>query len=54
MRQPGYAEAQQKQRNYGVVYTWRQYTLYLQADDASAKTSIRDRIVDAFESVGAN
>ncbi len=47
------AEAQERQRNYGVVYTWHRYTLYLQADDASADSELRDRIVDALDSVGA-
>ncbi len=47
------AESQEKQRNYGVVYTWHHYTLYLQADDASGGTAVRDRMADALESVGA-
>jgi hypothetical protein len=48
------AEAQERQRNYGVVYTWHQFTVYLQADDASTKTAIRDRVVAALDAVGAN
>ena len=48
------AEAQEKQRNYGVVYTWHHFTVYLQADDASGSTDVRNRVVDALESVGAN
>ena len=48
------AEEQEKQRNYGVVYTWHHFTVYLQADDASGSTDIRNRVVDALESVGAN
>ena len=48
------AEAQERQRNYGVVYTWHQFTVYLQADDASTRTAIRDRVVAALDAVGAN
>jgi hypothetical protein len=48
------AEMQERQRNYGVVYTWHQFTVYLQADDASTKTAIRDRVVSALDAVGAN
>ena len=48
------AEMQERQRNYGVVYTWHQFTVYLQADDASTDASTRDRIVAALEAVGAN
>ena len=48
------AQLQEKQRNYGVVYTWHRYTLYLQADDASGSTAVRDRVVDALDSVGAH
>ena len=48
------AEGQEKQRNYGVVYTWHRFTVYLQADDASGSTDVRNRVVDALESVGAN
>jgi hypothetical protein len=48
------AEAQERQRNYGVVYTWHQFTVYLQADDASSATGIRDRVVAALHAVGAN
>ena len=47
------AEAQERQRNFGVVYTWHGYTLYLQADDASGDATLRDRVVDALDSVGA-
>ena len=49
-----YAEMQERQRNYGVVYTWHQFTVYLQADDASTSTAVRDRVVSALASVGAN
>ena len=48
------AEMQERQRNYGVVYTWHQFTLYLQADDASRSTAVRDRVVAALDAVGAN
>ncbi|HEX4431235.1 MAG TPA: hypothetical protein VHZ96_18335 [Frankiaceae bacterium] len=48
------AEMQERQRNYGVVYTWRQFTVYLQADDASTSTPLRDRVVAALDAVGAN
>lgn len=48
------AEMQERQRNYGVVYTWHRYALYLQADDASGSTAVRDRVVDALDSVGAH
>ncbi len=48
------AEMQERQRNYGVVYTWHQFTVYLQADDASTKPAIRDRVVSALDAVGAN
>jgi hypothetical protein len=48
------AEMQERQRNYGVVYTWHQFTVYLQADDASASTAVRDRVVAALDAVGAN
>jgi hypothetical protein len=47
-------EMQEKQRNYGVVYTWDHFTVYLQADDAGASTDVRDRVIDALDSVGAN
>jgi hypothetical protein len=48
------AEMQERQRNYGVVYTWHQFTVYLQADDASTDAATRDRVVAALEAVGAN
>jgi hypothetical protein len=48
------AEMQERQRNYGVVYTWHQFTIYLQADDASTSVGVRDRVVSALDSVGAN
>jgi hypothetical protein len=48
------AEMQERQRNFGVVYTWRQFTVYLQADDASTSTAVRDRFVAALDAVGAN
>jgi hypothetical protein len=48
------AEMQERQRNYGVVYTWHQYTVYLQADDASSAPPIRDKVVAALAAVGAN
>ncbi len=47
------AEMQERQRNYGVVYTWHQFTIYLQADDASTNTVLRDHIVAALHAVGA-
>jgi hypothetical protein len=47
------AEAVDRQRHYGVVYTWHRYTLYLQSDDASTGTDLRDRLIDALDSVGA-
>jgi hypothetical protein len=47
------AEAQDRQRHFGVVFTWHRYTLYLQSDDASTKTSLRDRVIDALDSAGA-
>jgi hypothetical protein len=47
------AEAQDRQRHFGVVYTWHRYTLYLQSDDASTNTTLRDRVVDALDAVGA-
>ena len=48
------AEMQERQRNYGVVYTWHQFTVYLQADDASTSMAVRDRVVAALDAVGAN
>jgi hypothetical protein len=48
------AEMQERQRNYGVVYTWHQFTVYLQADDASTSVAVRDRFVAALDAVGAN
>jgi hypothetical protein len=48
------AEMQERQRNFGVVYTWHQYTIYLQADDASTSVGLRDRLVSALDAVGAN
>ena len=45
---------QERQRNFGVVYTWHQFTVYLQADDASTSTAVRDRVVAALDAVGAN
>ncbi len=47
------AEMQERQRNYGVVYTWHQFTVYLQADDASTRVAVRDRVVEALDAVGA-
>jgi hypothetical protein len=47
------AEGQDRQRHFGVVYTWHQYTLYLQSDDASTSTPVRDRVINALDSVGA-
>ena len=48
------AEMQERQRNFGVVYTWHQFTVYLQADDASTSVAVRDRFVAALDAVGAN
>jgi hypothetical protein len=47
------AEAVDRQRNFGVVFTWHRYTLYLQSDDASTSTALRDRVINALDSVGA-
>jgi hypothetical protein len=47
------AEAVDRQRHYGVVYTWHRYTLYLQSDDASTNADLRDKVIDALDSVGA-
>ncbi len=47
------AEVHLRPRTFGTVYTWNQYTVYLQGDAASADPAVRDRIVDALESVGA-
>jgi hypothetical protein len=47
-------EGNLRPRTFGTVYTWHQYTVYLQADDASRDTTTRDRIVAALDSVGAN
>jgi hypothetical protein len=47
------AEAQDRQRHFGVVFTWHRYTLYLQSDDANTKTSLRDRVIDALDAAGA-
>jgi hypothetical protein len=47
------AESRQRPRAFGTVFTWRQYTVYLQADEASGAADIRDGIVDALDSVGA-
>jgi hypothetical protein len=40
-------------RTFGTVFTWHQFTIYLQADDASADSAVVDRIVSAADSVGA-
>jgi hypothetical protein len=48
------AEAKSRPRTYGTVYTWRTYTVYLQADDASSDSGITDKIVRALDAVGAN
>jgi hypothetical protein len=47
------AEGFSRPRVFGTVYTWQHYTLYLQGDDASVDSALRDRIVDSLESVGA-
>ncbi len=47
------AEAQDRAHHFGVVYTWHQYTVYLQSDDASGDPAVRNRIVDALDAVGA-
>ncbi len=47
------AELQERGHHAGVVYTWHRYTVYLQGDDASTETALRDRVVDALDSVGA-
>jgi hypothetical protein len=47
------AEIQERGHHAGVVYTWHKYTVYLQGDDASTATAVRDRVVDALDSVGA-
>jgi len=46
-------EVRQRPRVFGTVFTWRQFTIYLQADEASRDPTVRDAIVDALESVGA-
>lgn len=48
-----YAEGVDRRRTAGTVWTWHQYTLYLQGDEASGPTGLRDRIVDALEAAGA-
>jgi len=47
------AEAATRPRRYGTVFTWKQYTIYLQGDDASGDAGIRDDLVAAIDSVGA-
>jgi hypothetical protein len=47
------AEAVSRPRAFGTVYTWQHYTLYLQGDDASVDSGLRDRIVGSLESIGA-
>jgi hypothetical protein len=47
------AEGEDRQRHFGVVFTWHRYTLYLQSDDASTSTPLRDRVIDALDSVAA-
>ncbi len=48
-----YAEGVDRGRTAGTVWTWHQYTLYLQGDEASGPTGLRDRIVDALDAAGA-
>jgi hypothetical protein len=47
------AEAVVRPRAFGTVFTWQQYTLYLQGDDASVGSGLRDLIVDSLDSIGA-
>lgn len=47
-------EGNLRPRTFGTVYTWRQFTIYMQADDASADTGTRDLVVAALDSIGAN
>jgi hypothetical protein len=47
------AEGVDRGRSAGTVWTWHQYVLYLQADEASGDPAVRDRIVDALDAVGA-
>ncbi|MCW2529163.1 MAG: hypothetical protein JWM76_4023 [Pseudonocardiales bacterium] len=47
------AEAVVRPRAFGMVYTWQRCTLYLQGDDASVDSGLRDRIVDSLDSIGA-
>jgi hypothetical protein len=47
------AEGRHRPRTFGTVFTWRQYTLYLQADQAAGDAAIRDGIVEALEALGA-
>jgi hypothetical protein len=48
------AEGVDRGRTAGTVWTWHQYTVYLQGDDASGPTGVRDRVVDALSAVGAS
>jgi hypothetical protein len=48
------AELHARPRVFGTVYTWHRYTVYLQADDASADSSLVDQVVQALDSVGAH
>lgn len=47
------AEARLRPRAAGTVFTWQQFTIYLQADEASGHPAVRDGIVAALDSIGA-
>lgn len=47
------AEGLIRPRTVATVFTWHQFTIYLQADDASADAGLRDRVVAALDAVGA-
>jgi hypothetical protein len=47
------AEAIDRRRPIGTVWTWQRYTLYLQSDDASGDPGVRDDIARALDTLGA-
>ena len=47
------AEGKSRPRTVSTVFTWHQFTVYLQADDASGDSDVRDRVADALDAVGA-
>jgi hypothetical protein len=47
------AEVQDRPTGFGATFTWHQFVVYLQADDASGDPDLRDQVVSALDAVGA-